>query len=172
MPENPAPAVFVPAGTPRPVRFGALFAGTPGFFVIFGSIFAGVGGFMTLIFAAAMEGKEKLAALFPALFLAIGLAFLIPGLKKIALRRELYRNGTFALGKVTSVEETNTTLNEQTVLDIHYVFAGPYGEVQGKTSHVKAPPVGADVSVLYDPTDPSRSVLPLPGTFPKPGGAA
>lgn len=175
MPESDRPSVpvvHVPAGTPRAVRIGPLFAGTPGFFVLFGGIFTGVGGFLTLIFAAAMTGKEKLVALFPALFLAIGLAFLIPGVKRISLRRELYRNGTYALGKVTSVAETNTRLNEQTVLDIHYVFAGPYGQVEGKTSHVKAPPVGSDVAVLYDPREPSRNILPLPGAFAKPGGAA
>jgi hypothetical protein len=28
-----------------------------------------------------------------------------------------------------------------------------------------APPVGDDVTVLYDPNDPSRSCLPVPGTF-------
>ena len=174
MPENAssAPAVYVPAGTPRPVRLASLFSGTTGFFVIFGTIFGGIGGFLTLIFAAAMTGKEKMVALFPALFLAIGLAFLIPGLKRLSLTRSLYRDGTYALGKVTSVSETSTRLNNQTVLEIHYVFAGPYGEVEGKTTHVKAPPVGADVSVLYDPSDPARNVLPLPGAFKKPGGAA
>ncbi len=160
-----APPVYVPPGVPRQVALTKCLSGLTGFWLIFGGLFAGIGGVVALAFGFAATGKEKLVALFPLLFVVIGAFALRAGINGFAKKRKLYVWGDLATGRVTDVETTNTRVNDQPVLRIKYTFPGPMGEVSGSTDNLKAPPVGAEVSVLYDRNDPGVNVLPLPGTF-------
>lgn len=80
-------------------------------------------------------------------------------------KRRLLSHGMLATGKVLSVDGTGTRLNNRQVLAIRYTFSGPQGSVEGTMKSFVARPVGTAVTVLYDPNDPSRSCLPVPGTF-------
>lgn len=103
--------------------------------------------------------------LFPFVFAAVGTVIIAFSLRGILRRRRLYVWGESALGKVVSVTSTNTSINNRQLLEIRYRFLSTAGEIEGKFRHVEAPPVGSDVSVLYDARAPGRNLLPTPGAF-------
>lgn len=172
-PRYAPPPVYVPESAPRRVRLGALLAGTPGFFLSFGTALFGFGAISAYVLFFG-EGRGPTGAMGAAasVFAAIGLGVAAHAVLSSLKRWRLYARGTLAVGRVLSVEPSGTELNGRPVLLTRYAFEGPAGTVEGSSTHMTAPRVGAEVSVLYDPSDPDDSILPLPGAFPRPGGGA
>lgn len=104
-------------------------------------------------------------ALIPFLFAAIGTGVLVATARGVLRRRRLYVWGTPTTGRVLSVGPSGITVNNRELLRIRYEFVGPGGPAQGTMTNPTAPPEGAEVTVLYDPSDPTRNVLPVPGSF-------
>ena len=170
-PRYAPPLVYVPELAPRQVRLRALFAGTTGFFLLFGSAFTTFGAVVAYaVFFTTGDGPKAMAGA-GLLFALIGVGIVVHGARGFLERRRLYVGGTLAVGRVTSVEPTGTRINNRPVLRTRYEFPGPNGPLEGSSTHMTAPSEGAEVSVLYDPANPEESILPLPGAFPRPGGA-
>lgn len=172
LPGSP-PLVHVPEPPPRQVRLGTLLAGTTGVFLVFGALFAGSGSIAAVaVLLGVADGPAATAALVSVLCAVVGAVLLVVAVPTLQERRRLYAAGTYAVGRVTSVEPTSIRINNRPVLRTRYEFAGPSGPVEGSVTHTKAPPVGAQVSVLFDPANPNVSLLPLPGAFGRPSGGA
>lgn len=172
-PRYAPPPVYVPESAPRRVRLGALLAGTPGFFLSFGTALFAFGGISAYaLFFGGGHGPTTAMGTAASLFAALGLGIAVHALLSTLKRWRLYSRGALAVGRVLSVEPSGTTINGRAVLLTRYEFEGPAGAVEGSSTHMTAPREGAEVSVLYDPSDPDDNVLPLPGAFPRPGGAA
>lgn len=104
-------------------------------------------------------------ALLPAGFGLLGVAVLFLTLRGVLRRRHLYVWGTQATGRVVRVEPTNMRVNNRLLLRTVYSFHGPLGPQEGSITAPEAPPRGSEVTVLYDMNDPSKNLLPLPGSF-------
>lgn len=167
------PPVYVPAPTPRRLRLGSVVAGPTRFYLTFGAALAAFGSILTVaVLDPSARGDTGKMAIATTVCAAIGAAFVVAGVAGAWKRGRLYRSGTLAVGRVTSVEPTGTRIGNRQVLRTHYEFPGPDGPVEGSATHTHAPPVGAEVSVLFDPADPEKSILPLPGAFGFPGEEA
>ena len=59
---------------------------------------------------------------------------------------------------VTAVATTLMRVNGQRVMRVDYSFDTITGKMRGRTSTRTPPPVGAPLWVLYDASDPQRSV--------------
>lgn len=167
------PPVYVPEPTPRKLRVRSVLAGPTRFYLAFGAALAAFGSILTVaVLDPSARGGTGKMAFATAVCAAIGAAFLVAGAAGAWRRGRLYRSGRLAVGRVTSVELTGTRINSRQLLRTRYEFPGPDGPVDGSATHTQAPPVGAEVSVLFDPADPEKSILPLPGAFGQPGGGA
>ena len=59
---------------------------------------------------------------------------------------------------VTAVGTTLMRVNGQRVMRVDYSFDTIMGPARGRTSTRRPPPVGAPIWILYDGSDPKRSV--------------
>ncbi len=157
----------VPEATPRRVPVSAVVAGTvrPG--LVYGSLLTLAGSASAVLLvrnAERIEGPPLVVA-FPVICLSVGGWFLLPALRTAVSRWRLYRYGVATTGRVTGRQATGVQLENRRVIETTYEFEGPDGPVEGKVSHLSAPPGGSEVTVLYDPARPERNLLVLPGAF-------
>jgi hypothetical protein len=104
-------------------------------------------------------------ALLPLGFGLVGTAVFLAGVRGIVRRRRLLVWGEPAPGRVVSVRPTGMTVNRRRVLEVRYTFSSPSGPVEAVSKDLAAPREGAEVTVLYDPRNPSKSALPDPDVF-------
>ncbi|HEV8269343.1 MAG TPA: DUF3592 domain-containing protein [Thermoanaerobaculia bacterium] len=118
---------------------------------------------------ARIDGTKRsffgIAVFFPFLFAAIGTGVVVFTIRGILKRRRLYVWGQTTTGRVVTVSDSGTRVNGRMLLRIRYQFNGPMGPLEGTFDNYEAPPEGTEVTVLFDPNDPDRNVLPLPGSF-------
>jgi hypothetical protein len=86
-----------------------------------------------------------------------GVLFLL-GLRRVARIRVIYVHGQAAPATVTALSQTSMRVNGQRVMRVEYVFDTIAGKVPGRTSTRNPPPVGGTLWVIYDASDPRRSV--------------
>lgn len=86
-----------------------------------------------------------------------GIIFLL-GLRRVARIRAIYVHGRAAPAVVTAISRTSMRVNGQRVMRVDYSFETITGRVAGRTSTRDPPPVGASIWVIYDASDPKRSV--------------
>ncbi|HEX3904248.1 MAG TPA: DUF3592 domain-containing protein [Polyangia bacterium] len=91
------------------------------------------------------------------LALAGGLLFAL-GLRRAARTRQIYMHGQPAKATVTAVSGTSMRVNGRRVMRVAYVFDTIMGKAEGQTTSRDPPPVGAPIWVIYDGSDPKRSV--------------
>lgn len=111
-------------------------------------------------------GIEGLAGLafgaFIALFMALGLGFLIAGIRGGLKANRLLATGKLALGRLKSKEPTNTRINNQMVWKFTFEFEGDDGqthEASARTHHTTDLEDGAGEYLVYDAFDPSYAAL-------------
>jgi hypothetical protein len=80
------------------------------------------------------------------------------GLRRVKRLRDIYVQGQAAQATVTAVAATSMWVNGQRVMRVDYGFETITGKTSGRASTRTPPPVGARVWVLYDASDPGRSV--------------
>lgn len=88
--------------------------------------------------------------------------------RRIAVRRELVRNGLATIGLVTSVCPSYETSDGTTEGFIQFRYPTPSGWREMRISNLslkKDPEVGQPVHVLYDPKAPERAMLYLAGGY-------
>ena len=88
----------------------------------------------------------------------VGVVLLALGLRRVSRLRDIYVHGQAVQATVTAVAPTLMRVNGQRVMRVDYSFDTIMGPARGRTSTRRPPPVGAPVWVLYDGSDPKRSV--------------
>lgn len=96
--------------------------------------------------------------LLPLGFGVVGLGLLSLALVDMIRRRRLYVRGDVARGRVDKVRRTIMRKNRRLLYRVMYTFAGPTGEQGGSFTTVDPPSEGAALWILYDPSDPTRSL--------------
>jgi hypothetical protein len=109
-----------------------------------------------------MQG-ERASMLGALIFIPLGMALggsvlFALGLRRIARLRGIYIHGQAVQATVTAVATTLMRVNGQRVMRVDYSFDTIMGPARGRTSTRTPPPVGAPLWVLYDGSDPQRSV--------------
>lgn len=110
-----------------------------------------------------MRSKQFSAmALFVIIFPAIGLVFVLAGLRYGLRAARLLKVGEVAFGKLVNKTATNTRINEQTVWKLEFEFqtiSGRRGLAEAR-SHVPASLEDeAEEPLLYDRDDPTKAVM-------------
>jgi hypothetical protein len=72
--------------------------------------------------------------------------------------RDIYVHGQAVQATVTAVAMTSMRVNGRRVMRVDYSFDTITGPESGRTSTRRPPPVGAPIWILYDVSDPTRSV--------------
>ena len=80
------------------------------------------------------------------------------GLRRAGRTRQIYRHGQSAQATVTAISGTAMRVNGRRVMRVAYVFDTIMGRTEGQTTSRDPPPVGAPIWVIYDGSDPKRSV--------------
>ncbi len=88
----------------------------------------------------------------------VGVVLLALGLRRVSRLRDIYVHGQAVQATVTAVASTLMRVNGQRVMRVDYSFDTIMGPARGRTSTRRPPPVGAPIWVLYDGSDPKRSV--------------
>ncbi len=88
----------------------------------------------------------------------VGAVLFLLGLRRVARIRVIYIHGQAAPATVTALRPTLMRVNGRRVMRVEYVFDTIAGEVPGRTSTRNPPPVGGSLWVIYDASDPRRSV--------------
>jgi len=88
----------------------------------------------------------------------VGVVLFALGLRRVRALRDIYVHGQAVQATVTAVATTLMRVNGQRVMRVDYSFETITGLARGRTSTRRPPPVGAPIWVLYDPSDPKRSV--------------
>ncbi len=96
--------------------------------------------------------------LLPLGFGVVGLGLLGIALTDMIRRRRVYVRGDVARGRVDKVRQTIMRHNRRMLHRVTYTFAGPTGEQSGSFTTVDPPSEGAALWILYDPSDPKRSL--------------
>jgi hypothetical protein len=100
--------------------------------------------------------------IFVVIFPAVGLCFILVGLKNGIKANRLLANGKLGLGKLKSKEPTNTRINNQTVYKYTFEFADELGRSCQVVSRTHIGGVLEDEQeerLLYDPYNPSYAVM-------------
>jgi hypothetical protein len=87
-----------------------------------------------------------------------GVVLFALGLRRVRVLRDIYVHGKAVQATVTAVGATLMRVNGRRVMRVDYSFDTINGEMRGRTSTRSPPPVGAPIWVLYDSSDPRRSV--------------
>lgn len=103
------------------------------------------------------------------LFPLIGLGFMLSGFRGGLKGNRLLARGKVAVGRLTSKEPTNTTINNQPVYKLTFEFQDEYGGVHEVVSKTHLPHLLEDEveeELLYDPHNPANAVMldNLPGS--------
>ena len=88
----------------------------------------------------------------------VGVLLGASGLRRVRQLRDIYVHGQAVQATVTAVAATLMRVNGQRVMRVDYRFDTIMGPARGRTSTRRPPPVGASIWVLYDGSDPRRSV--------------
>ena len=159
-----------PRMTPRVLtagRWGALKAHS--FALLFGSIWAIVGGTVSVPFLLAGLAQPGLAlgGLFASLFFFVGAAMVVIAFIRAQRKLWLLRHGVVASGVVSNVGADHTyRQNKRYATKITWRYTDHEGqEREGEMSTfdpalVMTHLLGAPVEVIYNPADPTHSVLP------------
>jgi hypothetical protein len=99
-----------------------------------------------------------IAGLLPFGIASAGLLFVAIGLKRARRVRDIYIHGQAAVATITSTKATAMRINWQRVIRVNYAFQTIQGTIEGRTTSRTPPAVGAKVWILYDESDPRRSV--------------
>jgi hypothetical protein len=86
-----------------------------------------------------------------------GIIFLL-GLRRVAFIRAIYVHGQAVPAVVTAISRTPMRVNGRRVMRVDYSFETITGRVAGRTSTRDPPPVGGSLWVIYEASDPKRSV--------------
>ncbi|MBH25362.1 MAG: hypothetical protein CMH57_13105 [Myxococcales bacterium] len=161
----------VPAQTPREMSTGwgpVLKAHTFG--LMFGGIWALVGGLLVSVFTVIGLLAMPLMLLFgllPLLFFVIGAAILLYALRGASRDRDLMLHGTRVVGEVVDSRLDSTVrVNQKSSTRIDYTYRALQGREHSGYERlfddqlIRALPPGAEVPILFSPSDPSSSVLP------------
>jgi len=100
--------------------------------------------------------------LFVAIFPAVGLLLLIPGLLQGLKANRLLAHGRPAVGVLKSKEKTNTKINGRRVYRLKFQFTGEDGMEHTATASTHTPERlqdDAEEALLYDPRRPSYAVM-------------
>lgn len=102
------------------------------------------------------------------LFPAVGLGFILAGLRSGVLSGRLLARGLPTQGRLVSKLPTSTKINGRVVYAMTFAFRDSFGVESSLTTRTHEPKVLEDESrenILYDPADPSRAVTvdSLPG---------
>lgn len=86
-------------------------------------------------------GRKPLGlfGLFPILFPAVGLCFMIAGIRKGMKANRLLKNGITGTGKLISKERTNTRINKKTVYKLTFEFTADNGMTYNATAKTHIP---------------------------------
>jgi hypothetical protein len=111
---------------------------------------------------ARMQG-ERASMLGALIFIPLGMGLcgvvlLALGLRRVRRLRDIYVHGQAVQATVTAVATTLMRVNGQRVMRVDYSFETVMGPARGRTSTRRPPPVGAPIWILYDGSDPTRSV--------------
>ncbi len=87
-----------------------------------------------------------------------GIVLFALGLRRVSRLRSIYVHGQAVQATVTAVATTLMRVNGQRVMRVDYSFETIMGPARGRTSTRRPPPVGAPIWILYDGSDPKRSV--------------
>ena len=87
-----------------------------------------------------------------------GIVLFAMGMRQVGRLRDIYIHGQPVRATVTAVAATLMRVNGQRVMRVDYSFETIMGPARGRTSTRRPPPVGAPIWVLYDASDPKRSV--------------
>ena len=106
---------------------------------------------------------ERASMLGALIFIPLGMALagvvlFALGLRRVSRLRDIYVHGQAAQATVTAVATTLMRVNGQRVMRVDYSFDTVMGPARGRTSTRRPPPVGAPIWILYDGSDPKRSV--------------
>lgn len=88
----------------------------------------------------------------------VGIVLFALGLRRVSRLRDIYVHGQAVQATVTAVAGTLMRVNGQRVMRVEYTFDTVMGPARGRTSTRRPPPVGAPIWILYDGSDPERSV--------------
>jgi hypothetical protein len=115
------------------------------------------------------EGRRAsafgLGAFFPLVFGLVGTVIMAFGVRGMARRFRLLSHGQLSRGRVTEVKPTGTYVNRRQLMAVTYEFWSSAGQIRATERHLSPPSPGTDVSVVYDPASPGRSMLVEPGAF-------
>ena len=111
---------------------------------------------------ARMQG-ERASMLGALIFIPLGMGLsgvvlFALGLRRVSRLRDIYVHGQAVQATVTAVASTLMRVNGQRVMRVDYSFDTIMGPARGRTSTRRPPPVGAPIWILYDGSDPKRSV--------------
>jgi hypothetical protein len=88
----------------------------------------------------------------------VGVVLFALGLRRVRRLRDIYIHGQAVQATVTAVATTLMRVNGRRVMRVDYSFDTVMGPARGRTSTRRPPPVGAPIWILYDGSDPKRSV--------------
>ena len=88
----------------------------------------------------------------------VGVVLCASGLRRVHQLRDIYVHGQAVQATVTAVAATLMRVNGQRVMRVDYRFDTIIGPARGRTTTRRPPRVGASIWVLYDGSDPRRSV--------------
>jgi hypothetical protein len=111
---------------------------------------------------ARLQG-ERASMLGALIFLPLGMGMVgsvlfAIGLLRVKRLRDIYVHGQAVQATVAAVAATSMRVNGQPVMRVDYSFETIMGRARGRTSMRRPPPVGASIWILYDGSDPQRSV--------------
>lgn len=146
------PGVFGPSEGPFALIFGAMFTMIPVLFVVVGLSILIIGGQIFGLFFA----------LFPMIHLTIGVSVLKHVITSRRKRNHLYVNGIAATGTIDRAHKRNIRVNRRRVYEIEWTFYVHDKPFHGKRSafdrEILKFQEGDLIWVLYDPSDPAKSV--------------
>lgn len=102
------------------------------------------------------------AAIFVVIFPALGLGFVLFGMRFGLKAAKLLRIGLVAYGRLVSKQTTNTTINDQPVYNLTYEFKTRSGVSMRASARSHVPEAledEAEEPLFYDPDDPANAVL-------------
>ncbi|NJN45849.1 MAG: hypothetical protein HC808_04500 [Candidatus Competibacteraceae bacterium] len=101
-------------------------------------------------------------ALFVIIFPAVGLVFMIVGLRKALKALKLLRYGRLTTGKLISKVPTNTRINKRTVYKLTFQFSDHLGREHTVSEKTHLPHLlegNADEKLLYMARDPNYAIM-------------